>query len=466
MSAIDRIKTLAAKIVKFPNAGTGKPITLKQLKDADGSPSGRMKLRLPDAIPGCIQEVPNMVRGEWKGYKLKIVKAPAGLYKKGPAYISAPGDFITREPAKMGKANVMTQQAVNKIEDAYFPLNLDSDPTSSKNLFYVPVKALVGTALLITQFKQPTEFPRLKPAQIQKCITQAIAIIKRETPKGKYDMDDPWIENGADETYENVADVVKREMGFTDPDAIGPSIHNAFHSYMDKKVFLPALRQSKVDKRWFDIDDFEGAVVKTNASSRLLTAGRYVGTQEWFLGMPEEKQKDYLSKKPYSTFKPVHKTVKETNADGSKKSQNKLRKRAEKHLDNKTGLSAAVARLQSLAAHDLLTDMKNHYGNMSVGPIQFQVYEHQGVISIEWDLTFRRNTRVSAFKQYKTHIEKANDTLNDVADQFENSTKYSIKQLKLYTLKDAENGDSMAEQNEGSAYSEYEQSFGGFIKLK
>jgi hypothetical protein len=83
--------------------------------------------------------------------------------------------------------------------------------------------------------------------------------------------------------------------------------------------------------------------MKTKAAKRLLTAGRYVGTQEWFLGMPEEKQRDYLAKKPCSTFKPVHKEVRETNADSSKKQQTKLRKRAEKHLDNKTGLSTAAA---------------------------------------------------------------------------------------------------------------------------
>lgn len=94
--------------------------------------------------------------------------------------------------------------------------------------------------------------------------------------------------------------------------------------------------------------------------------------------------------------------------------------------------------------------------------LNWSVREWNGNIFVEWDYTFRRNTRVGAYKQNASRIQQANQRLAFLAEEF----KALAPELNLYTMENAKKGDDWADSNGDSPYSEYEQSFGSSIKFK
>lgn len=94
--------------------------------------------------------------------------------------------------------------------------------------------------------------------------------------------------------------------------------------------------------------------------------------------------------------------------------------------------------------------------------LNWSVREWKGEIFVEWDYTFRRNTRVGAYKENASRIQQANQRLSVLAEQF----KALAPELNLYTMENAKKGDDWADSNGDSPYSEYEQSFGSSIKFK
>lgn len=92
---------------------------------------------------------------------------------------------------------------------------------------------------------------------------------------------------------------------------------------------------------------------------------RYVGTKKWFLDKPVPQQKDYLVKKPRSTFKEVHEEHKEqveTEADAEHKERlGKAHKRLENriHKDVASMDLQAPTRLREIAATE--REMKEVY---------------------------------------------------------------------------------------------------------
>ncbi len=85
-------------------------------------------------------------------------------------------------------------------------------------------------------------------------------------------------------------------------------------------------------------------------------------------------------------------------------------------------------------------------------------------IQAEWSITFRRNTRVGAMSEYRQQVERCNDYLRDT---FVAAKKAGFKPQPpvLMTIDAAKDGDEVAERNEGSAYSEYEQVIGGSLTI-
>ena len=125
-----------------------------------------------------------------------------------------------------------------------------------------------------------------------------------------------------------------------------------------------------------------------------------------------------------------------------------------------------LARASSITAVvPLLSEIKAYFpeaGKESNGPIDWQVYEHNGQITVSWELTFRRSTRSMAFNRNLARIQEANRRLSDVAEKF----KPDLWQISLCTGIKCKEEDDRAEENEGSAYSEYEQSIGGHVDFK
>lgn len=94
--------------------------------------------------------------------------------------------------------------------------------------------------------------------------------------------------------------------------------------------------------------------------------------------------------------------------------------------------------------------------------VDWQVYGTEEV-SADYDITFRRSTRKEAFREYGTSIRACNRTLEAIATKYK-ALGFNVK-LYLLTAADAAESDERAAQNNGSAYSEYEQSIGGSVKI-
>lgn len=94
--------------------------------------------------------------------------------------------------------------------------------------------------------------------------------------------------------------------------------------------------------------------------------------------------------------------------------------------------------------------------------LTWSVREWKGEVFVEWDYTFRRNTRVGAYKENSSRIQQANQRLSMLAEKF----KALAPEINLYTMDNAKKGDDWADSNGDSPYSEYEQSFGSSVKFK
>lgn len=116
------------------------------------------------------------------------------------------------------------------------------------------------------------------------------------------------------------------------------------------------------------------------------------------------------------------------------------------------------------SAEDLAVELNRQIQGLSRGDLDWQSRLGIDRISVEFDFTFRRNTHVGAFQQYKSQIQASNNRLKAMKELAEKSGfKTEIHEL---TLKDAQDSDDITERNEGSAYSEYEQSIGGRLIIK
>ncbi len=110
---------------------------------------------------------------------------------------------------------------------------------------------------------------------------------------------------------------------------------------------------------------------------------------------------------------------------------------------------------------DIIAELKTQYNGVQIGACDFQVYGTAPQVTVSYDLTFRRNTRQGAFKQYTSDISKANKILTAIAEKF----KAFNPTVNLVTLDKAKASDDRKEDDGDSAYSEYEQSLGGEVKF-
>lgn len=98
--------------------------------------------------------------------------------------------------------------------------------------------------------------------------------------------------------------------------------------------------------------------------------------------------------------------------------------------------------------------------------LDWQVYltNNGNSLQVNWEITFRRNTRVGAMKEFSAQVYRGNRYLEDVyADA--KSRGYAPEQPNLMAMSDAQRSDDMAMMNGEDAYSEYEQSIGGSLKI-
>lgn len=85
-------------------------------------------------------------------------------------------------------------------------------------------------------------------------------------------------------------------------------------------------------------------------------------------------------------------------------------------------------------------------------------------LQVDWEITFRRNTHVGAMKEFSAQVYRGNRYLEDVfADA--KSRGYAPEQPNLMAMSDAQRSDDVAMMNGEDAYSEYEQSIGGSLKI-
>lgn len=98
--------------------------------------------------------------------------------------------------------------------------------------------------------------------------------------------------------------------------------------------------------------------------------------------------------------------------------------------------------------------------------LDWQVYltNNGNSLQVDWEITFRRNTHVGAMKEFSAQVYRGNRYLEDVyADA--KSRGYAPEQPNLMAMSDAQRSDDMAMMNGEDAYSEYEQSIGGSLKI-
>ena len=99
--------------------------------------------------------------------------------------------------------------------------------------------------------------------------------------------------------------------------------------------------------------------------------------------------------------------------------------------------------------------------------VDWQIYASRDgqTLNLDWSITFRRNSKEGAFKEYKAQIDRANQYLQTVY-QDAKAKGYNPTEPNLMTLDNARRGDEMTFQNGDSAYSEYEQTIGGNMQIK
>lgn len=118
----------------------------------------------------------------------------------------------------------------------------------------------------------------------------------------------------------------------------------------------------------------------------------------------------------------------------------------------------AIRKLE-LAGMPIFEALQKYKGQQ--GKLDWYVSHYQGKTSIGWTLTERRTTRVGMFKTNQSLVNAANARLQQIAKEFNDY----VVNTSLCTEDRCRQDDRMAEMNEGSAYSEYEQSIGSEIKF-
>lgn len=100
----------------------------------------------------------------------------------------------------------------------------------------------------------------------------------------------------------------------------------------------------------------------------------------------------------------------------------------------------------------------------SNGPIDWEVRKNAiGNYQVYWSYTFRRNTCAGEFHDSRRLVDMANDRLAQIGSRFGADAVLAYRPLTLEVCKQM---DQRSEENGDSAYSEYEQAFGGSILLK
>ncbi len=129
----------------------------------------------------------------------------------------------------------------------------------------------------------------------------------------------------------------------------------------------------------------------------------------------------------------------------------------------KLKLQAAARLREVLATSPTFDALEKKWHEKDVGRAYFQVW-HGGnkTVVVSYEITFRRNTRVGAFHEYKSDVNRANAVLNDLAREYHGK----VAELELCTQKTCEEGDERRASDGDSAYSEYEQSINGKILIK
>ncbi len=137
---------------------------------------------------------------------------------------------------------------------------------------------------------------------------------------------------------------------------------------------------------------------------------------------------------------------------------------------NRQAVINALAKAQS-NAEKTKGDLANYAASIEASAPQardldWRVYltNNGNSLQVDWEITFRRNTRVGAMKEFSAQVYRGNRYLEDVyADA--KSRGYAPEQPNLMAMSDAQRGDDMAMMNGEDAYSEYEQSIGGSLKI-
>lgn len=137
---------------------------------------------------------------------------------------------------------------------------------------------------------------------------------------------------------------------------------------------------------------------------------------------------------------------------------------------NRQAVINALARAQS-NAEKTKGDLAGYAASIEASApkgrdLDWQVYltNNGNSLQVDWEITFRRNTRVGAMKEFSAQVYRGNRYLEDVyADA--KSRGYAPEQPNLMAMSDAQRSDDMAMMNGEDAYSEYEQSIGGSLKI-
>ena len=96
------------------------------------------------------------------------------------------------------------------------------------------------------------------------------------------------------------------------------------------------------------------------------------------------------------------------------------------------------------------------------GTVFWQTYEINGRLTVEYEVTFRRNTHTGAYRDHRRDFDNANAKLQRVVDAFPGN----VVSAKYVTAETAKARDDWRESDGDSAYSEYEQSLVGSVQLK
>lgn len=97
--------------------------------------------------------------------------------------------------------------------------------------------------------------------------------------------------------------------------------------------------------------------------------------------------------------------------------------------------------------------------------IDWQITNGANGLSINWSITFRRNTSQGAFRDYSVQVNVANAYVKVVADNAKKQG-FRVVEMDILTADKARADDERREDYGESAYSEYEQSIGGGITIK